>query len=185
MDHKAHGTSMKSRQHSADSAVGHEVQTGSAMKLHQLFTSFPPYSFSLWSSALPQIFMIIPASLYVTEWKIRPSLSPARVQIQVCITSMKVCSSALHRDAKKFLKCLWIQEILLVSTQSCTFLSVASAPLIIYIDCFDFPDLVQFSQIPTNNPNAQTNRNNFVCQASKQNAHTFFFSHYFISCTYN
>lgn len=76
---------------------------------------------------------------------------------------------------KSFVKCLWIQEILLVLAESYKFLSLASEPLIIYIDHFDFPDLVQFSQISTDNPNTQTGRNHFVCQASKQNAHNVFF----------
>lgn len=72
-------------------------------------------------------------------------------------------------------ECLWIQEILLVLAQSHTFLSLASGPLIIDIDRFDFPDLVLFSQIPTDSPNTQTGGNHFMCQASKQNAHRLLF----------
>lgn len=63
---------------------------------------------------------------------------------------------------ESFVKCLQVQETLLVLAQSCTFLSLASGQLVIYIDHFYLVDLAQLSQIPINNTDTKTGRNHFV-----------------------
>lgn len=160
---------MKSGQDSADSAVGHRVQTDSVMKLHQLFTWFPPHSFPLCDPVHFHGSSCLACLAFMTlNEKVDLLCPPARVQIQVCITSMKVCYKEILKSCRES---LWIQEILLA--QSSTFLSVALDHQSFTLISFDFPDLVRFSQTHTDNQNTQIGRNNFMCQASKQNAHNF------------